>query len=163
MSYRESDHVFETYDDAQRAWETAPKIKIKEATRSFKHSVSASDLLKQLLILSVATNDKRFDDAMEALFQNGYISRGKWIKPPVPQKTLDVEENYLAWSAELVEHFVSMGTSVRMATATVAAQSGHPAHSFAAAVKAMERLWRERKHGAALDKSDFEKSNDNDL
>jgi len=105
-------------------------------------SLRGRDFVTELIRLEVATGDTRFKDAVFALFEHGIVGDKfkflPWERPYVAELKKQFELivfSFICWNT-------SRGVSLRRACAVVAAISGWPATSFAAAIKDLELIYR---------------------
>jgi hypothetical protein len=107
------------------------------------HVVRASEFVRELQLLSLASGDVRFLKALDALHDNGLIaSSGAWATSPSHSLALIRSGQLKLDIFERVEHARSCGASMRNAYACAAAVLSMPANSFHAAVKQAERVWK---------------------
>jgi hypothetical protein len=113
------------------------------------------DLVQELVRLAALTEDTRFKDAIFALVEHRIIDGKFNFLPWEPRDLRQAKEKLeLVMWAGIHDLQLQCGTSLRRACAELAARSGWPGMSFAAAVKDLELLYR-RRH---LDPGELEKS-----
>jgi hypothetical protein len=113
------------------------------------------DLVQELVRLAALTEDTRFKDAIFALVEHRIIDGKFNFLPWEPRHLRQGREKLeLVMWAGIHDLKSRCGTSLRRACAELAARTGWPAMSFAAAVKDLELLYRRRHlHPGGLEKS----------
>lgn len=152
----------ESFEEAEKTWISAEKCEFRVIPDSAKHTVSLHGLVNELTMLHRETGDERLLDAVDAVLESDLWDKSGW-KGISPSRTLcDAEQIIVKSMAQYVALLIHLeGYSLRMACALTAAQTGFPANSFSAAVKAVERIWRQSDLRKKLDKGDVQMSNDN--
>jgi hypothetical protein len=113
------------------------------------------DFVRELVRLAALTNDVRFRDAFFALVEHRIVDRKFNFLPWEPQHLRQGREKLdLLMRTDIHDLKSRYGLSLRRVCAELAARTGWPATSFAAAVKDLESLYR-RRH---LDLGGLEKS-----
>jgi hypothetical protein len=101
------------------------------------------DLARELIRLASMTDDMRFKDALFALIEHGIVDRKFNFLPWEPRWWRQGRQKLeLVMYAAIHDLQSRCGSSLRRASALLAAYTGWPATSFAAAIKDLELLYR---------------------
>jgi hypothetical protein len=133
-----------TYAELAAQWEeTRTGTKSDLRPDSIDHVVTAGRLMNQLVLLYTITRDVRFYDARKALWENRLLtSRGAWRKNFDGDRGALARKGYYDSVVLSVWGSIKDGMSLRMACAETVAATGMAGHSFEAACKDVERLYR---------------------
>jgi hypothetical protein len=133
-----------TYAELAAQWEqTRLGNKSDLHPDSVDHVVTAGRLMNELALLYNITRDIRFYDARKALWENRLLtSRGAWRKKFDGDRGEHARKGYHDTVVLSVRDSIKEGISLRMACAETVAVTGIPGHSFEAACKDVERLYR---------------------
>lgn len=148
------------YDAAEAFWIGRQKNDYKGAVAVLRHKISASDLIHTLEELGACTSDRRFYSAVDALRESRLVEGLQWVEATPYGFVNTLESRFRLTAFVLVEKLIEEGLSLRLACATSAANIGFPGNSFLAAVKAVERIWREGQQEGGLDNDVAQLSND---
>jgi hypothetical protein len=137
------------YEDCERRWnEYRQQLASKYGAARLqmpKHQVEAGRFLAELRFLAKNTSDARFADAISAVQEHKLTDRrGRWRRGcnGFSPRNYDTEsEAILAQNVE--KRMQRSGDSLRAACAAVAEDCQIEAQTFAAAVKYLDRLWRQ--------------------
>jgi hypothetical protein len=132
----------------ERVWEQNRKTVLGSTLQTLYRfskrakSLRGSDFTKELIRLAGLTKDTRFQDAVFALIEHDIIDNNfnflPWEAPAVAKVQKQIELmmfTFIYW-------VTSRGAPLRRACAQLAALSGWPAVSFAAAMKDLELIYR---------------------
>ncbi|GLS46266.1 hypothetical protein [Methylobacterium brachythecii] len=143
MADRRKPQIFEDYDAAEQHWLSVEKTSLKGTDRALGYLVSAAAFIDQLEILHSESGDQRFQDAVTALYDNGFMKGENWRQTTPYYDMINAEAQYKADVVECIDGLINdLGISHRLAYANCAANLRWHANSFEAAVKALERLHR---------------------
>lgn len=103
--------------------------------------IRGRELLQTLEWLAHRHRDSRFREALAAINELDLVDeKGRWR--PTRRGIGSIAEDGPAFLRDLVDKMRSEGCSQRQIFAYIASEQPEPAHSFAAAVKKVERLYR---------------------
>jgi len=132
-------------DELRAQWEKNKNLEVQlTLPRPLERSPSlrGRDFWNELVRLHALTGDERFSAVCDALVEHKIIDRRcnftRWDPPVITNH--EKQSNQL--KVEIIAKYVGAGASVRCACAMVAA-SGHNAATFEAAMKDLEKLYRE--------------------
>ncbi len=102
-------------------------------------NLNPSPFIGELLRLATLTGDPVFKEALLAMHRYGFIDleKERFLSPRTSQDA-EVEKALMLGIADLI----GQGSSVRHASAAMAAKSGYPAASLEAAAKQLEKLYK---------------------
>jgi hypothetical protein len=107
------------------------------------HFVTGPEFLNELGLLHGMTEDQRFLDVIDALAEYEMMDlQCNWDRNYVPNTGRAKVKYFEDFIFCFVELKVRNGMSVRIACAEFVAGRAWPGHSFEAAVKEIERIWR---------------------
>lgn len=122
--------------------------------KEVEHSVTAPDFARELKLLADVTSDHRFDDALAAITELELVNaRGQW------RRDIAANSDFLAvvprdYIFLAIEKALQRNCSLRLACAEAVVVGSLRGHSFDAACKEVERLWRDyRKQGFTAEKA----------
>jgi hypothetical protein len=109
-----------------------------------QHHTSSSVFLKELGFLHALTGDQRFEDVIAAIAEYELIDlEGNWRRDPATALLPPPElENFRDIIFVRILSLTRKGSSLRMACAQVVVEMRISGHSFEAACKEIERLYR---------------------
>jgi hypothetical protein len=105
-------------------------------------SLRGPDFASELIRLAALTKDARFEDALFALFEHDIIDNNFNFLPWEAPNVAEVQKQFELTMFSFICWNTSRGAPLRRACAVVAAISGWPATSFAAATKDLELIYR---------------------
>jgi hypothetical protein len=134
-----------TFNECEREWNTARgEFGVLARPAVLSHVVTARDLAEQLARLAIATEDPRFVAAGKAMIEHRLVdTSGTWERR-IPATPFDAMPATEVVAVAAIDSLVRQGASLRLSCARVAAGFDWPANSFDAAVKQLERAWRQR-------------------
>ena len=131
------------YSELKAEWEAKGLRGPSLLRPDIRHPVSAPQFLAELGFLTRLTGDRRFEDAVDAVAELGLIDEDcNWHRDPVTKMPPPPLENLKDIIFFKTQSSIEKGKTLRLACAEAAVKLGMFGHSFEAACKEIERLWR---------------------
>jgi hypothetical protein len=138
-----------TYNGEKAAWEEQRRLRKQDKSPSQEepkllHAATARKFLAELEVLAQGTRDRRFQEAIVAIHENGLLGEDSdWVRSWVNPMIRDIDESWLEELASHVTRLIKEGHSQRVACAIIANEARIDGNSFEAAWRRVVRLWEE--------------------